>query len=96
MNAPAKFRITLYLLGFAGAALFTVLLIRQGVMSVGAAVAAAGWAIDPLVCSAHPDWVGILVCHCIHRRFVRGVQRDDQLEFMKYIVDVGKARSRQR
>ncbi len=45
MMASTKFRITLYLLGFAGAALFTILLIRQGAMSVGTAVAAAGGAI---------------------------------------------------
>ena len=40
-----KIQVTVYLLGFAGAALFTVLLIRQGVMSVGAAVTMAGWGI---------------------------------------------------
>jgi putative membrane protein len=45
MKAPDKIRITIWLLGLAGAALFTVLLIRQGVISVGAAVATAGWGI---------------------------------------------------
>ena len=45
MNAPPKLRITIYVLGFAGLALFTILLIRQGVASVGAAVATAGWGI---------------------------------------------------
>jgi len=45
MKAGGKVKITIYLLGFAGAALFTILLIRQGAMSVGAAVATAGWAI---------------------------------------------------
>jgi len=45
MKASAKIKITVYLLGFAGAALFTLLLIRQGAMSVGAAVATAGWGI---------------------------------------------------
>src|SRR5438128_1308655 len=45
MKILGKLKITAYLLGFAGAALFTVLLIRQGVASVGAAVATAGWAI---------------------------------------------------
>lgn len=34
---------TVYLLGFAGAALFTVLLIRQGTSAVALAVARAGW-----------------------------------------------------
>ena len=45
MKAPGKIQLTVYILGFAGAALFTILLIRQGVASVGAAVAAAGWGI---------------------------------------------------
>src|SRR5438477_11304571 len=45
MKILGKLKITVYLLGFAGAALFTVLLIRQGVASVGAALATAGWAI---------------------------------------------------
>src|SRR2546422_8225992 len=45
MKARGKIQLTIYLLGFGGAALFTLLLIRQGVASVGAAVAAAGWGI---------------------------------------------------
>ena len=40
-----KIKVIIYLLGFGGAALFTILLVRQGVMSVGSAVATAGWAI---------------------------------------------------
>src|SRR5204862_3745525 len=40
-----KIKVIIYLLGFGGAALFTILLVRQGVMSVGTAVATAGWAI---------------------------------------------------
>src|SRR5437868_12063553 len=40
-----KIKVIIYLLGFGGAALFTILLVRQGVMSVGAVVATAGWAI---------------------------------------------------
>src|SRR5205814_4554511 len=40
-----KIKVIIYLLGFGGAALFTILLVRQGVMSVGNAVATAGWAI---------------------------------------------------
>jgi putative membrane protein len=44
MKAGGKLKLTIYLLGFAGAALFTILLIRQGAMSVGTAVATAGWA----------------------------------------------------
>jgi putative membrane protein len=45
MTGGGKLKLTIYVLGFAGAALFTVLLIRQGAMSVGAAIATAGWAI---------------------------------------------------
>src|SRR5437764_1420617 len=45
MKTRGKLKLTIYLLGFAGAALFTVLLIRQGAMSVGSAVATAGWAV---------------------------------------------------
>ena len=49
MKAPAKIQITVWLLGFAGAALFTILLIRQGAPQVGAAFASAGWAIAAVV-----------------------------------------------
>lgn len=45
MKAPGKVQLTIYLLGFAGAALFTLLLVRQGIGAVGAAMAAAGWGI---------------------------------------------------
>jgi putative membrane protein len=45
VKTGGKLKLTIYLLGFAGAALFTILLIRQGAMSVGSAVATAGWAI---------------------------------------------------
>jgi len=45
MKTPRKLRLTAYFLGLVGAALFTALLVRQGVMSVGAAVATAGWGI---------------------------------------------------
>jgi len=49
MKAPAKIQITVWLLGLAGAALFTVLLLHQGLSQVGAAFAAAGWAIAAVV-----------------------------------------------
>jgi len=49
MKAPGKIQITVWLLGFAGAALFTILLIRQGAPQVGAAFASAGWAIAAVV-----------------------------------------------
>jgi putative membrane protein len=49
MKTSGKIKLTLYLCLFAGAALFTGLLIREGVSQVGAAVAAAGWAIAAVV-----------------------------------------------
>jgi putative membrane protein len=49
MKAPAKIQITVWLLGLAGAALFTILLIRQGAPQVGIAFASAGWAIAAVV-----------------------------------------------
>jgi putative membrane protein len=49
MKASGKIRITIWLLGLAGAGLFTVLLIRQGAPQVGAAFVSAGWAIAAVV-----------------------------------------------
>jgi putative membrane protein len=49
MKAPGKIQITVWLLGLGGAALFTVLLIRQGLPKVGAAFLAASWAIAAVV-----------------------------------------------
>ena len=45
MKVPNKVRLTFYLLGFAGAALFTGLLVREGAAQVGSAIATAGWAL---------------------------------------------------
>jgi putative membrane protein len=45
MQTRAKIRLTIYVLGFSGAALFTALLIRQGIPAVGAAIRTAGWGI---------------------------------------------------
>jgi putative membrane protein len=49
MKAPSKIQITVWFLGLAGAALFTILLLHQGLPQVGAAFAAAGWAIAGVV-----------------------------------------------
>src|SRR5260370_11850181 len=49
MKVPGKIQITVWLLGLAGAALFTVLLIHQGLAQVATAFAAAGWAIAGVV-----------------------------------------------
>lgn len=49
MKVPNKVRITFYLLGFAGAALFTGLLIREGAGQVGGAIATAGWALLAII-----------------------------------------------
>ncbi len=45
VKVPSRLRLTFYFLALAGAALFTLLLIREGAPQVGQAVAAAGWAI---------------------------------------------------
>ena len=54
MKGPGKFKLTFYLLGFAGAALFTALLIREGAAKV----------LDAFVT---PEWVimGIVAYHAI-------------------------------
>jgi putative membrane protein len=49
MKASSKIQITVWLLGLAGAAFFTVLLVRQGLPHVVAAFVAAGWAIAAVV-----------------------------------------------
>src|SRR6267378_1984956 len=54
MKAPGKVQLSFYLLGFAGAALFTALLIRQGAAKVLDAFVTAEWAI-----------LGIVVYHLI-------------------------------
>src|SRR5438270_2854619 len=45
MKLQSRVRLTVYYLAFAGAALFTLLLIREGAPQVGIAIASAGWAI---------------------------------------------------
>ena len=45
MKFPSRVRLTFYFLAFAGAALFTALLIREGAPQVARAIATAGWAI---------------------------------------------------
>jgi putative membrane protein len=54
MKAPGKIQVTVWLLGLAGAALFTVLLIRQGAGQVLDAFATGEWAI-----------MGVVVYHLI-------------------------------
>jgi putative membrane protein len=54
MRAPSKIRLTIYLLAFAGAALFTVLLIHQGVGQVLDAFTTGEWGI-----------LGVVVYHLI-------------------------------
>ena len=49
MKLPSRIRLTFYLLAFVGAALFTVLLIREGAPQIGRAFATARWAILAVV-----------------------------------------------
>jgi putative membrane protein len=45
MRISNKVRLIFYLLGFGGAALFTILLIREGAAQIASAIATAGWAL---------------------------------------------------
>jgi putative membrane protein len=45
MKISNKVRLIFYLLGFGGAALFTILLIREGAAQIASAIATAGWAL---------------------------------------------------
>jgi putative membrane protein len=49
MKIPGRIRLTFYFLAFGGAALFTALLVREGIVQVGSAIATAGWAIAAVV-----------------------------------------------
>src|SRR5436309_2639498 len=49
MKVPSRIRLTFYLLAFAGAALFTALLVREGAPQIGKAIATAGWAIAAVI-----------------------------------------------
>jgi putative membrane protein len=49
MKVPGKIQLTVWLLGIAGAALFIAVIIHQDLSKVGAAFAAAGWAIVGVV-----------------------------------------------
>jgi putative membrane protein len=49
MKVPGRIRLTFYLLAFAGAALFTALLVREGAGQIGGAIATAGWALLAII-----------------------------------------------
>jgi len=49
MKAPGKIQLTVWIFGLAGAALFTILIIRQGIVPVRTALATAGWGITAVV-----------------------------------------------
>src|SRR2546423_1188477 len=49
MKLPSRIRLTFYLLAFVGAAIFTLLLIREGAPQIGRAFATARWAILAVV-----------------------------------------------
>ena len=49
MKVSNKVRLIFYLLGFGGAALFTILLIREGAAQIGSAIATAGWALVAVI-----------------------------------------------
>ena len=49
MKVPGKIQLTMWLLGIAGAALFIAIIVHQDLSKIGAAFAAAGWAIVAIV-----------------------------------------------
>src|SRR5215471_15323992 len=49
MKTGSRIRLIGYLLGFAGAALLTVLILREGAARVAAALAAASWAVPVVI-----------------------------------------------
>src|SRR5207237_9070559 len=84
MKTRGKLKLTIYLLGFAGAALFTILLVRQGVMAVGAAVATAGWAIAAITAFHFvPILLDAIAWHVLFPKAVR--PRWQSLFWMRWI-----------
>jgi putative membrane protein len=84
MKTRGKLKLTIYLPGFAGAALFTVLLVRQGVMAVGAAVATAGWAIAAIAAFHFvPILLDAIAWHVLFPKAVR--PRWQSLFWMRWI-----------
>ena len=79
-----KIKVIIYLLGFGGAALFTILLVRQGVMSVGSAVATAGWAIAGIAAFHFvPIFIDAIAWHVLFPKAVR--PRLQSLFWMRWI-----------
>src|SRR5438477_7127890 len=84
MKTRGKIKLTIYILGFAGAALFTILLVRQGVMSVGTAVASARWAIAAIAAFHFvPILLDALAWHVLFPKAVR--PRWQSLFWMRWI-----------
>ena len=80
MKVPGKIQLTVWLLGIAGAALFIAIIIHQDLSKVGAAFAAAGWAI-----------VGVIAYHFVVPLFLDAVAwwvlfpRPDRLPLRKLL-----------
>jgi putative membrane protein len=84
MKTRGKLKLTIYIVGFAGAALFTILLVRQGVMSVGAAIATAGWAIAGIAAYHFvPIFLDTVAWHVLFPKDVR--PRWQSLFWMRWI-----------
>ncbi|HEY4757929.1 MAG TPA: flippase-like domain-containing protein, partial [Chthoniobacterales bacterium] len=84
MKPGGKLKLTIYILGFAGAALFTVLLVKQGIMSVGGAVATAGWAIAGIAAFHFvPILLDTMAWHVLFPKAVR--PRPQSLFWMRWI-----------
>jgi putative membrane protein len=80
MKVPGKIQLTVWLLGIAGAALFIAIVIHQDLSKVGAAFAAAGWAI-----------IGVIAYHFVVPLFLDAIgwwvlfPRSDRLPLGKLI-----------
>ena len=80
MKVPGKIQLTVWLLGIAGAALFIAIVIHQDLSKVGAAFAAAGWAI-----------IGVIAYHFVVPLFLDAIgwwvlfPRSDRLPLRKLI-----------
>ncbi len=80
MKVPGKIQLTVWLLGIAGAALFIAIIIHQDLSKVGAAFAAAGWAI-----------VGVIAYHFVVPVFLDAIAwwvlfpRSDRLPLRKLL-----------
>jgi hypothetical protein len=59
MKRQPLVRLTLYLLALGGVALFTILLLKEGVQDVASAITSAGWGVVAILFFISCRWVSI-------------------------------------